>query len=155
MNFLIEISIEGMSKLMNVSTELEMQKANNLLSKNRLIVSYPTEQEFNAFLNRYNDKLKSPPAEKKIVRSLTKRRSIEFPLWNYDKISHKKWNVIYQAIKKDDYMTIFELHNEGKWTDLNYCCDSYKPHVRKNILEASMQGVKVPDEVLKIIMNEL
>ncbi len=52
--------------------------------------------------------------------------------WDMSIVPVKKVLNLHQA---GDYMSIFKMHNEGKWSEIHYCCEYHKKVVDKNVME--------------------
>lgn len=51
-------------------------------------------------------------------------------IWELDKDT---WKKVYGLWVQGKYKEIFIMHNEGKWTNYYYCCESYEKIVDTNI----------------------
>lgn len=58
-------------------------------------------------------------------------------------VTEEDWETVMKLFDMGDYQTIFQLHNQRRWTDEYYCCDYYKKHVHYNvgIRKASEDGM--------------
>jgi hypothetical protein len=43
------------------------------------------------------------------------------------------WEKVLELHEKGKYFDIFVMHNQGEWTDDNYCCETYYKNVDYNV----------------------
>lgn len=64
--------------------------------------------------------------------------SLPYPVFN----KSDKWDFslvpveeVLSLYKSGDFRAIYKMHNDGKWSELHYCCDFHKTIVLKNVME--------------------